>query len=313
MSTLSRLPPARRRQPAARLGRRLHELVPVRPRDLAGRGAEGRAAVPVHLLPDGLHPELRLLPASPSRSRSCASATTSASSSPSASAAATSRCSSSSPSASRPRAAGAASAGRSIRIFVAAQLPARRCCSSSRCMAFNLAGGSFWPVRIPLQAVAFGLIVAGLGAAACVYLYFEYKRITGREAAAAAAPQRPARAALSRSLLAHLGLVGGRPGRGRGSSSASSCRPPARRAARSPSATASGCGPSPSASSALAAILYVVGLSAVRWWTGGLRRRGVADARAARDWYLLAGGLGPADRATAGLHARIGPSLGLAA
>ena len=43
---------------------------------------------------------------------------------------------------------------------------------------------------------------------------------------------------------------------------------------------------------ALAAVLYVVGLSAVRWWTLGLQRRGVADARAARDWYLLAGGLG---------------------
>ena len=43
---------------------------------------------------------------------------------------------------------------------------------------------------------------------------------------------------------------------------------------------------------ASAAVLYVVGLSAVRWWTSGLRRRGVADARAARDWYLLAGGLG---------------------
>lgn len=43
---------------------------------------------------------------------------------------------------------------------------------------------------------------------------------------------------------------------------------------------------------ALAASLYVIGLSAVRWWTGGLRRRGVADVRAARDWYLLAGGLG---------------------
>jgi hypothetical protein len=42
----------------------------------------------------------------------------------------------------------------------------------------------------------------------------------------------------------------------------------------------------------LAAILYVVGLSAVRWWTRGLVRRGVADERAARDWYLLAGGLG---------------------
>jgi hypothetical protein len=30
----------------------------------------------------------------------------------------------------------------------------------------------------------------------------------------------------------------------------------------------------------------------VRWWTGGLLRRGVADERAARDWYLLAGALG---------------------
>ena len=42
----------------------------------------------------------------------------------------------------------------------------------------------------------------------------------------------------------------------------------------------------------LAAVLYVGGLSAVRWWSSGLRRRGLADARAARDWYLLAGTLG---------------------
>ncbi len=42
----------------------------------------------------------------------------------------------------------------------------------------------------------------------------------------------------------------------------------------------------------LAAALYVIGLSAVRWWTGGLRRRGVADARASRDWYLLAATVG---------------------
>ena len=53
-------------------------------------------------------------------------------------------------------------------------------------LAFNLAGGSFWPVRITLQSVAFGVMVAGLGAAACVYLYFEFKRITRREAAEAA-------------------------------------------------------------------------------------------------------------------------------
>lgn len=53
-------------------------------------------------------------------------------------------------------------------------------------MAFNLASGSLWPVRINLQSIAFGLMTAGLGAAACVYLYFEYRRITGREAAEAA-------------------------------------------------------------------------------------------------------------------------------
>ena len=41
-----------------------------------------------------------------------------------------------------------------------------------------------------------------------------------------------------------------------------------------------------------AAVLYVIGLSAVRRWTAGLRRRGLADARAGRDWYLLAAVLG---------------------
>src|SRR5688572_16489007 len=53
-------------------------------------------------------------------------------------------------------------------------------------MAFNLAGGSLWPPRFPLQAIAFGMIVAGLGAAACVYLYFEFRRITRRDAQEAA-------------------------------------------------------------------------------------------------------------------------------
>ena len=42
----------------------------------------------------------------------------------------------------------------------------------------------------------------------------------------------------------------------------------------------------------LGAVLYVVGLSAVLAWVGGLRRRGVADAVAARDWYLLAAAVG---------------------
>jgi len=53
-------------------------------------------------------------------------------------------------------------------------------------MAFNLAGGSFWPIRLPLQAVAFGTIVAGLGALAVVYLYLEFRRITRRDADEAA-------------------------------------------------------------------------------------------------------------------------------
>jgi hypothetical protein len=43
---------------------------------------------------------------------------------------------------------------------------------------------------------------------------------------------------------------------------------------------------------ALAAALYVIGLSAVLAWTSGLRRRRVADATAARDWYLLAAAVG---------------------
>lgn len=42
----------------------------------------------------------------------------------------------------------------------------------------------------------------------------------------------------------------------------------------------------------LAAALYVIGLTAVLAWTRSLRRRSLADGRAARDWYLLAAGLG---------------------
>lgn len=42
----------------------------------------------------------------------------------------------------------------------------------------------------------------------------------------------------------------------------------------------------------LSAVLYVAGLSAVLAWVNGLRRRGVADAIAARDWYLLTAAVG---------------------
>lgn len=53
-------------------------------------------------------------------------------------------------------------------------------------LAFNLAGGSLWPPRFPMAGIAFGMMVAGLGAAACVYLYFEFRRITRRDAEEAA-------------------------------------------------------------------------------------------------------------------------------
>jgi len=42
----------------------------------------------------------------------------------------------------------------------------------------------------------------------------------------------------------------------------------------------------------LGVILYLIGLSAVLAWVTGLRRRGVADETAARDWYLLAAAVG---------------------
>lgn len=68
-------------------------------------------------------------------------------------------------------------------------------------LAFNMAGGTFVPpegtawfgsvvpvagLSIPV-AIAFGTLVAGLGAAALVYLYFEYRRVTRREAQLASA------------------------------------------------------------------------------------------------------------------------------
>lgn len=53
-------------------------------------------------------------------------------------------------------------------------------------LAFNLAGGSLWPPRFPLQSLAFGALVAGMGAVALAYLAFEYRRVTRREAELAA-------------------------------------------------------------------------------------------------------------------------------
>jgi hypothetical protein len=42
----------------------------------------------------------------------------------------------------------------------------------------------------------------------------------------------------------------------------------------------------------LGAILYIAGLSAVLAWVSRLRARRLADARAARDWYVLAAIIG---------------------
>jgi hypothetical protein len=42
----------------------------------------------------------------------------------------------------------------------------------------------------------------------------------------------------------------------------------------------------------LSAVLYVTLLSGVRAWSAGLRRRGLTDGVAARDWYLLAAAIG---------------------
>jgi hypothetical protein len=58
-------------------------------------------------------------------------------------------------------------------------------------LAFNMAGGSFIAINpgqelFPLQAIGFGTLVAGLGAASLVYFYFEFRRVSRREARAAA-------------------------------------------------------------------------------------------------------------------------------
>lgn len=59
-------------------------------------------------------------------------------------------------------------------------------------LLFNLGGGTFVPNPgqnpFPLQALLLGAIGAGIGAAALVYLWLEYRRVTERESADAAAP-----------------------------------------------------------------------------------------------------------------------------
>jgi hypothetical protein len=54
-------------------------------------------------------------------------------------------------------------------------------------MLFNLAGGSLIPPIFTFQSLALGAIAAGGGATGLAYLWFEYRRISRREAEAAAA------------------------------------------------------------------------------------------------------------------------------
>lgn len=54
-------------------------------------------------------------------------------------------------------------------------------------MLFNLAGGSLIPPLFTLTSLALGAIAAGGGAMGLAYLYVEYRRISRREAEAAAA------------------------------------------------------------------------------------------------------------------------------
>jgi len=53
-------------------------------------------------------------------------------------------------------------------------------------MVFNLGGGSLIPPVFTFQALALGAVSAGMGAVSAVYLWFEFRRITRREAAEAA-------------------------------------------------------------------------------------------------------------------------------
>ncbi len=54
-------------------------------------------------------------------------------------------------------------------------------------MVFNLGGGSLIPPVFGLQALALGAAAAGMGAMSAAYLWLEFRRITRREAAEAAA------------------------------------------------------------------------------------------------------------------------------
>ncbi|HET9497545.1 MAG TPA: hypothetical protein VFP83_04400 [Candidatus Limnocylindria bacterium] len=52
---------------------------------------------------------------------------------------------------------------------------------------FNVAGGSFIPLELPLIALGLGAMTAGGTATALAYLYYEFRRAARREAQAAAA------------------------------------------------------------------------------------------------------------------------------
>lgn len=54
-------------------------------------------------------------------------------------------------------------------------------------LVFNVAGGSFIPLELPLIALALGTMTAGMGTLALGYLYYEFRRASRREAQSAAA------------------------------------------------------------------------------------------------------------------------------
>ncbi len=54
-------------------------------------------------------------------------------------------------------------------------------------LVFNVAGGSFIPLELPLIALGLGAMTAGGGMLALGYLYYEFRRASRREAQASAA------------------------------------------------------------------------------------------------------------------------------
>ena len=161
-------------------------------------------------------------------------------------------------------------------------------------LAFNLAGGSFCPVRIPLQAVAFGRHRgrAGRGGLRLPLLRVPAHhpaRGRGGRAASSVVRHRAYPAASPRSLVGHLAWSAVVAGRRRHPHRSGAVGRRARPAALLPSATATTSGRSPWRSWRWRRSLYVVGLQRRAWLDqpacDGARRR----RRASRPRLVPAG------------------------